>query len=102
MYTKEDAKADGIADYKADLHEKITAKKVEGSKATSTFPPMVRKIYDIMGQGNVVHHEPTANNPLGQSQLHSLIDDILDIAYSAPNERKACQDLFEYFKNGEI
>lgn len=32
-----------------------------------------------MGNGLVKHHPPSEENPLGQSGLHTLCDDILDV-----------------------
>lgn len=69
---------------------------------TTTYPPMVTALYDKIGRGCVSHHEPTEDNKIGQSGLHTLINDILDIVYAAPNERDASKDLFTYFQDGKI
>ena len=66
---------------------------------TKTNPNMVKKIAkDWYG---ITHHAPTESNPLGQSGLHTLIDDIMDIA-----EGKAGENIWrafhKFFENGEV
>lgn len=44
-----------------------------------THPMLIKKVYNAIGRNHVVHHDPTATNPLGQSGLHTMVNDILDI-----------------------
>ncbi|NTV79592.1 MAG: hypothetical protein HGA25_10790 [Clostridiales bacterium] len=75
---------------------------MEKKVATKTFPPLVRAIYDRMGSGHIVFHEKTENNSLGQSGMHTFIEDILDIVETAPDSIEAVKDLFKFFQEGEI
>lgn len=44
-----------------------------------THPGIVEKVLKTLGNGGVIHHDPTPENRLGQSGLHTFIDDIQDV-----------------------
>ena len=46
---------------------------------TKTLPAIIKNITHELGNGNVTHHEPTEENKVGQSGLHTFIDDIMDV-----------------------
>jgi hypothetical protein len=41
------------------------------------------QVYRALGSGDVVHHEPTEENQIGQSGVHTFVDDIMDVVFKA-------------------
>lgn len=52
-------------------------------KKMKTHPGILKKVYAALGRGTVLRHEPTETNRLGQSGLHTFVDDILDVLNEA-------------------
>ncbi len=48
-----------------------------------TYPGVLRKIAEAMGNGNVIHHPATEENRIGQSGIHTFVDDIMNIIEDA-------------------
>jgi hypothetical protein len=69
---------------------------------TTTYPPMVKKVYEVMGRAGVTHHTPTPMNSLGQSGLHTLISDIMDIMEVSMSSREQYKNLYNFFEKGEL
>ena len=66
---------------------------------TKTYPHVVRKVTRTIGHG-ITHHKPTPENTLGQSGLHTLIDDVISLCLNAYTEAEAYKKLHEYFCEG--
>ena len=69
---------------------------------TKMFPSLVKEMYKRLGGNCVIHHEPTEENPLGQSSVAMFIGDILNIVEAAPDSNTAFKDLFIYFQEGKL
>lgn len=78
---------------------------------TKTHPMLVKKVFDKMGGGGVIHHDPTITNQLGQSGIHTLVDDIMDIFIKSSGidglidgnaQHKVFKDLVKFFGEGEL
>ena len=50
----------------------------------------------------VTHHEPTESNLLGQSGIHTFVNDVMDIVLTSNSEREACVKLSKFFLEGEV
>lgn len=48
-----------------------------------THPGILKKVLQALGSGSVIHHEPTETNHVGQSGLHTFVDDIMDVVAAA-------------------
>jgi len=46
---------------------------------TKTYQPLIAKAAAALGKGLVIHHPPTETNLLGQSGVHTLVEDIQDV-----------------------
>jgi hypothetical protein len=68
---------------------------------TKTFPSIVKGLGKKIGT-TVIHHMPIATNKLGQSGLHTLCDDVIDIVLNSENESMAYKKLWKYFTEGEV
>jgi len=48
-----------------------------------TYSGILKKVYRALGSGSVIHHPPTEANKIGQSGLHTFVDDIMDVVAAA-------------------
>ncbi len=69
---------------------------------TTTQPALVKKIYDTLGRGSVILHQPTETNMIGQSGLHTFITDILDIVDVSLTPHEQVKNLYKYLKEGAL
>lgn len=70
---------------------------------TKTHPGIVKRVYRELGlTGVVTHHEPTENNRVGQSGVHTFVDDIITIVLESENEAMAYKNLHIYLIEGQI
>jgi hypothetical protein len=62
-----------------------------------------------MGKGNVIHHDPTVDNTIGQSGIHTLVDDIMDVFITSSDiegliddatANKVYKNLTKFFTDG--
>lgn len=67
---------------------------------TKTFPGMVRKLWSELGGGAVTHHSSTVQNPLGQSGVHTFVDDVITIVLASENEAEAFRNLHKFLIAG--
>jgi hypothetical protein len=44
-----------------------------------THKGLIEKVSKVLGNGNVIHHEPTEENQIGQSGVHTFVSDIMDV-----------------------
>lgn len=52
-----------------------------------TADHIIRNIARAAGNGQVINHAATEENPLGQSGIHTLVDDIIECLDANPNDR---------------
>ena len=69
---------------------------------TMTHPSVVKKVMISLAGRGVIHHEKTEQNPLGQSGIHTMTSDILDIVLNSDNECEATRNLQKYFREGTL
>jgi len=55
------------------------------------------KTHQAAASTAVEHDEPPEKNPMGQSGIHTVCDDIIDIVLEADGERDAYRALITYF-----
>ena len=67
---------------------------------TRTFPPLIRRTTAHLN--GVIHHEKTDANPLGQSGMHTIVDDIINIVLNSQTEQDAWNSLHYYLIQGEV
>ena len=72
------------------------------SKITKTLPRLVQDAHKAVGNGNIIHHDSMNNNQLGQSGLHTLVDDIVTIVLSSKDEADAVKRLERFFLLGSL
>lgn len=46
---------------------------------SKTLPVLIQNIFNGLGRGDIIHHKPTSENQIGQSGVHTFIDDIQDV-----------------------
>ena len=63
-----------------------------------THKAIIKNIMRVVGT-SVIHHEKTPENPLGQSGLHTIIDDIQDIFDKHKNDHPSVinKELHKFF-----
>lgn len=61
-----------------------------------TYEGLVRAVAKALGNGAVVNHAVTPQNALGQSGVHTFIDDIITIVLGAQNEADAFKQLHQF------
>ena len=74
-----------------------------------THPGILKKVLQALGNGIVTHHEPTETNRLGQSGLHTFVDDIMDVIAAAglegvwdeATQREVWRELHKYLLGDE-
>ena len=59
-----------------------------------THPGIVKKVSQVLGNGNVVHHPTTEENKIGQSGVHTFIGDIMDIVEKVNGPIKNSQQTY--------
>lgn len=69
---------------------------------TRTLPEIVRKVYGALGRSGVMKHDPTAVNKVGQSGVHTFVDDVVDIVLDSANDCDARCRLNTYLQNGNL
>jgi len=72
----------------------------EFKMSTKTYSTLIQKVYTTLGNGNVICHTPNENNKMGQSGVHTFIDDIIDIVLNSKNEADAYKNLRKYLMEG--
>lgn len=68
---------------------------------TRTSPAMVKHIFKPISSGRVVHHNASDSNKIGQSGLHTLADDIINVVLNSDNEEMAVRNLNKFFREGK-
>ena len=74
-----------------------------------TYGGILKKVCHVLGNGTIINHPPTERNPLGQSGLHTFIDDIMDIVdecglhgvWDIPTQRRIAVELSRYLQGIE-
>ena len=67
-----------------------------------THKMYLKKVSAALGDGAILHHKPTTENPLGQSGLHTFIDDIVTIAMEdRPSENEIARRLRAYLSGND-
>jgi hypothetical protein len=67
---------------------------------TKTHKALVQQVGKLQWlDGNVTNHQPTGSNVLGQSGLHTFVDDIMDIVEYSSDPWRA---LHKYLQTGEV
>jgi hypothetical protein len=63
---------------------------------TNTAPFLIEKVTKTLGNGGVINHTPTEENKIGQSGVHTFVDDIMNVVvinsvhgFAATNEYAA-------------
>ncbi len=69
---------------------------------TKTLKGMVQQVYRLLGNGCVTHHDPTENNKMGQSGVHTFVDDLITIVLESSNEADAYRNLHKYLIHGAV
>lgn len=64
--------------------------------ANKTLPILRQKVFHTLGSGAVLNHPPSDDNPLGQSGVHTFIDDVITIVLESVNEAEAYKLLYQY------
>jgi hypothetical protein len=69
---------------------------------TKTYPPMVAAVYKALGSNQVVRHEVTATNQIGQSGVHTFCDDVIQIVFSSRDFPEAYKNLILWLSGDSI
>ncbi|MCK5611061.1 hypothetical protein KAR91_54815 [Candidatus Pacearchaeota archaeon] len=84
------------------LHEKSPTTNLVGNGInTTTFPGMIKGM-NFQKWAGITHHEKTANNNIGQSGLHTFVDDIIEIVLNSKNEQEAYKKLHLFLLEGGL
>lgn len=62
----------------------------------STHKSIRRRIANALMHGVVFHHEVTEDNSLGQSGMHTVASDLIDIVLNASNEAEAFKNIMRF------
>ena len=68
---------------------------------TKTYPGMVIRVGKEIGP-SIAKHTPTPENRLGQSGMHTMVDDIIGVVMASDSEAHAYKLLHEYFTEGSV
>ena len=66
---------------------------------TKTFPAIIQKLKISNG---ITRHEQTLENPLGQSGIHTIVSDIMDIVLGGEHEKDIYRSLIKYLTEGQV
>jgi len=59
------------------------------------------RVAKALGNGNVIRHQPTERNKIGQTHVMEVASEIVDIVLSSVNEEEATRRVY-FFLMGEV
>lgn len=69
---------------------------------TKSYQPWVKTIFTRVANHGILHHDPTSYNEIGQSGIHTITNDVIDIVLNSKSEAEAYKNIQKFFCEGTV